>query len=294
MFGGIARLTRDSDSAGVEFRIAAAGPAVTLVIAAACSAIGIAAAGTTDFVDAMLVREDAAIDGALALVAWLAFINFLILAFNLIPAYPLDGGRIARAIAWRLTGSRNRATKFAARVGQGFSYLFIALGIALVLFTEAVITGIWLGIVGFILGSSARGAVVQTELQSRLEGLRIADVMDPEPVAIRDDTTVAEALDDYFLRYRWPWFPVTDGAEHFLGLIERGAADAVGSRARAGSPRSSSPTRAAVSRSWPMLRSRTCSATTRCDGSAHWRRSTSTAACAGSSRPRASAAPSVT
>jgi Zn-dependent protease len=226
MFGGIARLSRDSDSAGVEFRIAIAGPLVTLAIAAACAAGGIAAAGAGDFADAMLVREDAVIPGALALVAWVAGINLLILVFNLIPAYPLDGGRIARAAAWRLTGDRNRATKFAARVGQGFSYLFIAIGL-LLLVNGDVIGGIWLAIIGFILGSSARGAVVQTELQSRLQGLTIADVMDTEPVAIPGDATVAQALDEYFLRYRWPWFPVTDGAQHFLGLIERGAADAV-------------------------------------------------------------------
>jgi Zn-dependent protease len=226
MFGGIARLSRDSDSAGVEFRIAIAGPLVTLAIALACAGAGIAAAGAGDFGDAMLVREDAVIPGALALVAWVAGINLLILIFNLIPAYPLDGGRIARAAAWRLTGDRNRATRFAARVGQGFSYLFIAVGL-LLLVNGDVIGGIWLAIIGFILGSSARGAVVQTELQSRLQGLTIADVMDTEPVAIPGDATIAQALDEYFLRYRWPWFPVTDGAEHFLGLIERGAADAV-------------------------------------------------------------------
>ena len=226
MFGGVARLDRDSDSAGTEFRIAAAGPAVTLLIALACAVVGIAAAGSRDFLDAMLVRDDAEIPGALALVSWLAGINLLILAFNLIPAYPLDGGRIARAIAWAVTGDRSRATRFAALVGQGFSYLFIGLGLFLALGGE-LLTGIWLAIIGFILGSSARGAVVQTEIQSRLEGISIADVMDPEPVAIRQDETVERALDEYFLRYRWPWFPVTDATERFVGLIERGAADAV-------------------------------------------------------------------
>jgi Zn-dependent protease len=226
LFGGVARLSRDSDSAGTEFKIAVAGPLVTLLIALACAGAGIAAAGGQDFLDAMLVRDEADISGALALIAWLAGINALILVFNLIPAYPLDGGRIARAIAWRITGDRNRATRFAAAVGQGFSYVFVGFGVFL-LVQGAVISGIWLAVIGFILGSSARGAVIQTELQSKLEGIRIADVMDPEPVAIPDDTTVERALDEYFLRYRWPWFPVTDGAEHFLGLIERGAADAV-------------------------------------------------------------------
>ena len=111
------------------------------------------------------------------MIAWLASINALVLVFNLIPAFPLDGGRIARAIAWRVTGDRNRATRGAARLGQGFSYLFIGVGFCL-LVEGLVIGGIWLGLIGFILGQSARGAVVQTEFASRIEGIRVADVMD--------------------------------------------------------------------------------------------------------------------
>src|SRR5919108_1291444 len=121
MFGGVARMTRDSDSPGTEFKIAIAGPAVTLAIAAACIAIGVAAAGPHDFGQAMRGGDQADTSGLLAVVAWLASINLLVLVFNLIPAFPLDGGRVARAIAWRITGDRNRATRFAAGVGQGFS-----------------------------------------------------------------------------------------------------------------------------------------------------------------------------
>ena len=132
LFGGVARMTRDTDSPGTEFQIAVAGPLVTLAIALVC-------AGGRDRVrrqrtssgEAMRVAEDADISGALALLAWLASINVLVLVFNLIPAFPLDGGRIARAIAWRVTGDRNRATRFAATLGQGFSYVFIALGLLL-------------------------------------------------------------------------------------------------------------------------------------------------------------------
>ncbi len=97
------------------------------------------------------------------------------------------------------------------------------------------ISGIWLGLIGFILGQSARGAVVQTEFASRIEGISVADVMDQEPVAIPEDASVERALDEYFLRYRWPWFPVVDAAQRFRGLIERGAADAVPEVSRASS-----------------------------------------------------------
>jgi Zn-dependent protease len=234
MFGGVARMTRDSDSPGTEFKVAIAGPIVTLVIAFACFAVGIAAAGSEEFWKAMRVEGQADTSGILAVVAWLASINALVLVFNLIPAFPLDGGRVARAIAWQVTGDRTRATRGAARLGQAFSYLFIGIGI-LLLIEGDVIGGIWLGLIGFILGQSARGAVMQTEFSSRIEGIRVADVMDDEPVAIPEDASVERALDEYFLRYRWPWFPVVDAAQRFRGLIERGAADAVPEVRRASS-----------------------------------------------------------
>jgi Zn-dependent protease len=226
MFGGVARMTRDSDSPGTEFKVAVAGPLVTLGLAVAFTAAGVLADGWGQVWNAMPFQAPGHTSAFLAVTTWLASINVLILVFNLIPAFPLDGGRIARAIAWKVTGDRNRATRGAARLGQAFSYLFIAIGI-LGFVSGDLIDGIWLGLIGFILLQSARGAVMQTEFTSRIEGIRVADVMDDEPVAIPDDASVERALDEFFLRYRWPWFPVVDPAQHFLGLIERGAADAV-------------------------------------------------------------------
>jgi Zn-dependent protease len=227
LFGGVARLDRDSSTPGVEFRVAAAGPAVTVLIAAACVGVGVGFEGSA-FWDAMLVRDDADTSGLLALIAWLASINMLILAFNLIPAYPLDGGRIARAIAWRVTGDRSRATRFAALVGSGFAWTFIAIGILLILSSsDLFITGLWLALVGWILGGAARGALVQSEVSRRLGNLTVADLMDAEPVAINEDTPIQQALDEFFLRYRWPWFPVVDAAQRFVGILKLGAAEAV-------------------------------------------------------------------
>ncbi len=226
LFGGVARMARDTDSPGVEFRVAVGGPLVTLAIALLCAGVGIAAAGAGEFFDAMRVVDDADISGVLAMIAWLASINVLVLLFNLIPAFPLDGGRIARAVAWKLSGDRNRATRFAALVGQGFSYGFIALGLFLVLNGRA-ITGIWLAVIGFILAQSARGFAMQSEFSSRIEGISVGDVMDADPIAIPEGTSVERALDEYFLRYRWPWFPVVDAGDHFRGLLVREVADSV-------------------------------------------------------------------
>ncbi len=226
LFGGVARMSKDSDSPGTEFKIAAAGPAVTLVLTALAAVVGIAAYGADAFWNAVTLDEGAEISGPLAMVAWLAEINAFVLIFNLIPAFPLDGGRIARAIAWRLTGNRNRATRFAANLGRGFSYVLIALG-GLLAVTGFVFSGIWLALIGFILGQSARGYAAQSEFSSRIDGISVADVMDSEPVSISEDTSIERAIDEYFLRYRWPWFPVVDAGHHFRGLLVREAADNV-------------------------------------------------------------------
>ena len=233
LFGGVARMSKDSDTPGTEFKIAAAGPAVTLVLVGVSAAIGIAISSPEEFSNAMRVEAGAGTSGLLAMFAWLTWTNALVLAFNLIPAFPLDGGRIARAIAWQRTGDRNRATRFAATLGRGFSYLLIGFGLLIVLGTGDIFAGAWLAIVGWVLGQSARGYALQSEFSSRIEGIRVADVMDAEPVAIPEETSVERALDEYFLRYRWPWFPVVDGAHHFRGLLVREVADGVPELSRA-------------------------------------------------------------
>ena len=156
MFGGVARMTRDSDSPGTEFKIAIAGPVVTLLIAISASRWASLTPARHDFWEAMRVRDQAHTSGCWRSWPGSRASTLLILAFNLIPAFPLDGGRVARSIAWRVTGDRNRATRGAARLGQGFSYLFIAIGILFFLRGD-LINGVWLGLIGFILLQSARG-----------------------------------------------------------------------------------------------------------------------------------------
>jgi Zn-dependent protease/CBS domain-containing protein len=226
MFGGVARMERDSDSPATEFKVAVAGPLVTLAIAAAAIAIGILVSGGSEFEEALRFEDDSGVSGLLTMLGFLAEVNLFVLIFNLIPAYPLDGGRIARAVAWWRTGDRNKATRLAATLGQGFSWVLIAAGVYLLIQGD-VVGGIWLGVIGFILGQSARAAQVQTQVADKISGVTVADVMDAEPVAIPDDLSVERALDEYFLRYRWPWFPVVDAGQRFLGLLQRGAADAV-------------------------------------------------------------------
>jgi Zn-dependent protease len=234
LFGGIAKMTRDTPSPGVEFRVAIAGPVVTLLISIACALIGMAAGGASEFWDAMQGNPEQLANGLLALLAYLTSINLLLLFFNLIPAFPLDGGRVARAIAWTITGDRTRATNFTATIGQGFSYILIGLGIAGLLGASLPILGktdfiggVWLIFIGMFLGQAAKGAAYQTALLSKIEGLQVADVMDAEPVAIPAEMTIEQALHEYFLRYRYPWFPVVDRNARFIGVVDRERAERI-------------------------------------------------------------------
>ena len=213
LFGGVAKMRRDADSAGVEFRIAVAGPVVSLLIAAGCFGIGWLAAGETEF----LWDPDEAFT---AVVGYLAYINAALLVFNLIPGFPLDGGRIARAIVWWRTGDRVRATTIAARIGRGFAYVLMAFGVFWLL-QGFLVTGVWTLFIGLFLNQAARSAELQTKLTQRIEHLRVADVMDDEPVAVPQFAKLDRVLDEFFLRYRWPWFPVTDTGGRFLGYVTR-------------------------------------------------------------------------
>jgi Zn-dependent protease len=234
IFGGMARMDREADSPGTELKVALAGPLVTLAIVVVLAAGGIAAVGAEEFRDAAILESSSGASGLIGMIAWLATINALVLVFNLLPAFPMDGGRVARAIAWWRTGDRTSATRFAANLGRLLAYLIIAGGLALI-FAGDIFAGVWLALIGMVINGSARGAAMQTAISSKIDSLQVADVMDREPVAIPGDLSVERALDEYFLRYRWPWFPVVDAAHRFLGLIERERADDVPEISRASS-----------------------------------------------------------
>ncbi len=222
-FGGIAKMSRDTDSPGAEFKIAAAGPAVTLVIAAACVGLG-ALLSDGDALDVMLLESAGDVAPAVALLGFLALWNGALLIFNLVPAFPLDGGRIMRAIVWALTRDRHKATRLSGRIGEGFAYLLIAVGIFLAASGDA-FSGIYLAVIGWFLAQGARAAVASTAFTERIDGITVADIMDSEPVAMAASVTLLRAQDEFFLRYRWESFPVVDEAGRFLGVVSERRVD---------------------------------------------------------------------
>jgi Zn-dependent protease len=223
LFGGVAKLGKESDSPGVEFRVAAAGPLVTVLIAAVCFGLVVLVSGSmSEALDSS--RFDESISGAtIAVLGYLTSINLLLLGFNLIPAFPLDGGRIARAIVWKITGDRNKATRFAALLGRLGGYVLVGIGAYMWLVNDNAVSGIWLAFVGFFLASAARSAEAEADFAGRIEHIRVADVMDAEPVAIPEDTPLADAEQAFFLRYGWPWFPVVDSSGRLVGVVSKEA-----------------------------------------------------------------------
>jgi Zn-dependent protease len=216
-FGGLAKTRTDTTSPGDEFKIAVAGPLVTLVVILIC--VGAAATtGLGRFYHAAALDTNIHQTPGLVLLGFLATMNVFVLVLNLVPALPLDGGRIARAIAWKLTGDRVRATRAAAKSGQIFAIVLAGLGL-LALSEGFVSTAIWALISSLFLYQAARGTLAQTVLSERIRTLRVSDIMDREPVTIPSETTLVNAEEEFFLRYRQPWFAVVDEARHYVGLL---------------------------------------------------------------------------
>jgi Zn-dependent protease len=220
LFGGITQLSRDAASPAEDFKIAAAGPLATFCFVLVCLALDLAIVGPHRLLDAARLDTAVRITPVLLALSWLLFWNVLLLFFNLVPAFPLDGGRIARSVVWRVTGDKQRGTRTAARLGQGFAVILAGLGVWLLLSYRS-FAGLWLIAISFLLGQSARGAIMQTAFSERIEGVRVADIMDPDPVAVSSQTPVGQALEDFFLRYGWAWFPVVDERRRFVGIIRR-------------------------------------------------------------------------
>jgi Zn-dependent protease len=227
-FGGLTR-AGEPQTPGVEFRVAAAGPLVTFAVIVVCVIAGRLATDSGHFFDVAVGTrgggaQDVHATPALVWLGWMATINALVLVFNLIPAFPLDGGRIAHAAIWWRTGDRNRATHATGRAGQGFALLLGAFGLwALATGGSA---GLLTLLLAFLLYQAAGAAVTQGSLGKRIQNITVADIMDREPVTIPAELNLIDAHEQYFLRYRWPWFVVVDPTRHFLGVVHSQRVDA--------------------------------------------------------------------
>ena len=202
LFGGVARFKGMFKSAGSEFRIAIAGPLVSLVLGGGFALI------------AWGIGLPAAVDGV---ASWLGYINLTLLVFNLLPALPLDGGRVFRSALWAAKGDFAWATHVAAGVGRGFGYLFIAGGIGLLIFRDA-FSGAWLAFVGWFLLMAAGAEDRYLLARQALRGLHVRDLVVRDPVTARPDLTIGQFMDEIVWKSRHTTYPVTDNG-HALGLL---------------------------------------------------------------------------
>jgi Zn-dependent protease len=225
-FGGVMKMSRETTSPGQEFRVAVAGPLVTLLLVVIGALASMALLGADGFWEAARLEQ---VQPPSAFELWLSFLvsaNVLLLAFNLVPAFPLDGGRIARAAAWKVTGDRGKATRLSAYLGQAFAALLIGWGIYVLVADNDTVGGLWAIVLGYLLGSSARAAIAHSAFTERLRGVTVADIMDADPVVIPADLPATQAWEEYFLRYQgWPWFAVVEPDGRYAGLAHRAAVE---------------------------------------------------------------------
>lgn len=202
IFGGVATISAEAESPGDEFQIAIAGPAVSLVVGIVSIGLWILLSGVNEF--------------AAAILQYLGVANIILVVFNLIPGFPLDGGRVFRAIVWAWTKNVQRATKIASTAGVLIGYLFIVGGIFYV-FSEP-ISGIWMIAIGWFLQNAAEQSYRQMTLQRAFEGVRVGRLMDPHPAVVRPDVTIEELVDRYVLARNVRGLPVVEDGR-LVGII---------------------------------------------------------------------------
>jgi Zn-dependent protease/CBS domain-containing protein len=202
LFGGVAQFKGAFPNPGAEFRIAIAGPLVTVILSGGFALLALAGLPS-------------AVDGV---AAWLGYINLTLLVFNLIPALPLDGGRVLRAALWRARGDLGWATRVAADVGMGFGYLFIALGV-LMFIIEGSFSGAWLAFIGWFLLEAATAEARYVATEQALAGLHVRDLMVRNPVVVDPDITVGRFMDEVASSRRFTTYPVVHRGGRPIGLL---------------------------------------------------------------------------
>ena len=206
IFGGIAHMTREPTKAGAEFKMAAAGPACSLVIGGIFALVWFLTQGVAEPLSAMAF--------------YLAQINGLLAVFNLIPGFPLDGGRVFRSLMWRFSGNYQRSTLIATRVGQGVAYCFILGGILLVILLQEWLAGIWIAFIGWFLLNAASTSYRQTKWRQALRGLNASQVMTADYTEVPPDISLSELVKEYVLPRGHSFFIVTSegGAKGIISL----------------------------------------------------------------------------
>ncbi len=206
--GGVSQIQDDATDAKTEFWVAIAGPIASLVIGFGCLAIALGLGWQRS------TEPRTAVTGVLV---WLGYINIALAAFNMIPGFPLDGGRVLRAIVWAITKNADRSTGIAARVGQFVAFLFILDGIWQ-FFSGAGFGGLWIAFIGWFLMDAAKASYAEVGITAALRGVRVSEVMSRDCAIVSPGMSLQEFVNSYLLRAGERCFAVEDEG-HFVGLI---------------------------------------------------------------------------
>jgi len=203
IFGGVSNIEKEPGSPGIEFQVAVVGPITSLLIGVLALVLNYALGQSTS---------------ALGAILWyLGYANILLGIFNLIPGFPLDGGRVLRSIVWKINGNLRRATRIVTVVGQIIAYIFILVGIWM-FFVGYFIDGLWFGFIGWFLLSSAQSANSEVMLQSVFRGVTVGEVMNTSPTTVPANISLQRLVDEYFLPLGLRSALVTQG-DRLAGLI---------------------------------------------------------------------------
>jgi Zn-dependent protease/predicted transcriptional regulator len=206
VFGGVAHISKEPQTPGTEFKMAVAGPLCSLFLSFVFSVL------------ALLFHNIGLPPAVVVITQYLSGINLMVCVFNLVPGFPLDGGRILRAALWSITGDLKRATLIASTFGKLFAYLLMGFGI--ILFLNAyIISGIWLILIGFFLQEAAGASYQQVAFKRYLNGVKVRGVMTSSVVTVSENLALSSLVDDFFFKYRFTSFPVLSDEGDVKGLI---------------------------------------------------------------------------
>src|SRR6266436_9784782 len=206
--GGVSQIQDDATDAKTELLVAIAGPIASLIIGFGCLGIALGLGWQSS------TEAQTAVTGVLV---WLGYINIALAVFNMIPGFPLDGGRVLRAIVWAITKNADRSTRIAARVGQFVAFLFILDGIWQ-FFSGAGFGGLWIAFIGWFLMDAAKASYAEVGITAALRGVRVSEVMSRDCAIVSPGMSLQEFVNSYLLRAGERCFAVEDEG-HFVGLI---------------------------------------------------------------------------
>lgn len=206
IFGGVAEMQNEPPSPVAEFNIAIAGPIASVVVGGVALALSWAtvAVGWRSPVTAV--------------VGYIGMMNLILVVFNLIPAFPLDGGRVLRSALWKWKGSLRAATRTTSRIGAGFGVALIVLGVMSIV-TGNFVGGMWWVLIGLFLRAAAQMSYRQLLIRRMLEGEEVERFMATDPVTVQPATNIAELVENFIYRHHHRMFPVTENGRRVLGCI---------------------------------------------------------------------------